>query len=93
MLKTPLPPGNFSLLGQRAGGKPGRGDNSGTTHLSVVDAAGNMVSMTTTIENNLGSGVVVPGRGFLLNNELTDFSFSFASGSGAGYANGPQGGM
>ena len=54
---------------------------------------GNMVSMTTTIENNLGSGVVVPGRGFLLNNELTDFSFSLSSGSGAGYANGPQGGL
>jgi gamma-glutamyltranspeptidase/glutathione hydrolase len=41
----------------------------------VVDGEGNMVSLTTTIEDNLGSGVVVPGRGFLLNNELTDFSF------------------
>src|SRR5690606_41126149 len=45
-----------------------------TTHLSVVDRWGNMVSYTLTIEQTGGSGMVVPGRGFLLNNELTDFS-------------------
>ena len=56
----------------------------------MVDAAGNMVAMTTTIEQNMGSGVVVPGRGFLLNNELTDFSFDSTTGSGAGFANKPQ---
>ncbi len=44
-----------------------------TSHLSIVDAAGNVVSMTTTIENGFGSRLMV--RGFLLNNELTDFSF------------------
>jgi len=45
----------------------------GTTHISIIDRYGNVVSMTTTIEENLGSGVVVDGRGFLLNNEMTDF--------------------
>lgn len=44
-----------------------------TSHISIVDAAGNVVSMTTTIENGFGSRLMVGG--FLLNNELTDFSF------------------
>jgi gamma-glutamyltranspeptidase / glutathione hydrolase len=44
-----------------------------TSHFSIVDKAGNVVSMTTTIENGFGSRLMV--RGFLLNNELTDFSF------------------
>jgi hypothetical protein len=41
---------------------------------------GNMAAMTTTIEDNFGSGVVVPGRGFLLNNEMTDFSYDERTG-------------
>ncbi|TLW90411.1 gamma-glutamyltransferase [Saccharomonospora piscinae] len=45
-----------------------------TTHLSVVDRWGNVASYTLTIEQTGGSGITVPGRGFLLNNELTDFS-------------------
>ncbi len=45
-----------------------------TSHLSVVDARGNVVSYTTTIENAFGSRLMTEG-GFLLNNELTDFSF------------------
>lgn len=44
-----------------------------TSHISIVDSYGNVLSMTTTIENVFGSRVMV--RGFLLNNELTDFSF------------------
>lgn len=44
-----------------------------TSHISIVDAQGNIVSFTTTIEHTFGSAMVVPGRGFLLNNELTDF--------------------
>jgi len=48
--------------------------NLSTSHISVIDAEGNMVSMTTTIEHIFGSGIVVPNRGFVLNNELTDFS-------------------
>lgn len=49
-------------------------ENVSTTHLSVVDKWGNAVAYTLTIEQTGGSGMVVPGRGFLLNNELTDFS-------------------
>ncbi|MBT6310762.1 MAG: gamma-glutamyltransferase [Rhodospirillaceae bacterium] len=45
----------------------------GTSHISIVDGSGNAVSMTTTIEGAFGSQLMV--RGFLLNNELTDFSF------------------
>jgi gamma-glutamyltranspeptidase / glutathione hydrolase len=44
-----------------------------TSHISIVDSSGNVLSMTTTIENAFGSRLMV--RGFLLNNELTDFSF------------------
>ncbi|MCH2274381.1 gamma-glutamyltransferase [Thalassospira sp.] len=48
-----------------------------TSHFSIVDAMGNAVSMTTTIENGFGSRLMV--RGFMLNNELTDFSFATQS--------------
>jgi gamma-glutamyltranspeptidase/glutathione hydrolase len=49
-----------------------------TTHLTVGDAEGNIASYTLTIEATGGSGITVPGRGFLLNNELTDFDFKAA---------------
>ena len=69
--QTSYDPGDFG--GEDA---PGGGDNpeGSTTHISVVDAEGNAVALTCTIEQSFGSGVVAPGTGFLLNNELTDFS-------------------
>lgn len=45
-----------------------------TTHYSIIDKAGNMVSVTTTLNNTYGSGVVVDGAGFLLNDEMDDFA-------------------
>lgn len=45
-----------------------------TTHLSVMDAAGNAVSVTTTLNNHFGSRTVVGGAGFILNDEMDDFS-------------------
>ncbi len=45
-----------------------------TTHFSIVDAKGNIVSLTTTLNENFGSGFVVPGGGFFLNNSMDDFS-------------------
>ena len=50
-----------------------RNPNQSTTHISVVDAAGNAVALTCTIEQSFGSAVVPPGTGVLLNNQLTDF--------------------
>ncbi|MEP7326748.1 MAG: gamma-glutamyltransferase, partial [Gemmatimonadota bacterium] len=47
---------------------------SSTTHYSVVDADGNAVSCTTTLNNSYGSGLVVTGAGFLLNDEMDDFA-------------------
>ncbi|HEY1270980.1 MAG TPA: gamma-glutamyltransferase, partial [Terriglobales bacterium] len=52
-----------------------RGRESGnTTHYSVVDAAGNAVAVTTTLNDSFGSRVTVEGLGFLLNNEMDDFA-------------------
>ena len=45
-----------------------------TTHFSIVDQEGNAVSITTTLNGSYGSQVVVPGAGFLMNNEMDDFS-------------------
>ena len=61
-------------LGPRAAVANGAENPAGTTtHLSVIDAWGNSVSLTCTIEQEFGSAVVAPGTGFLLNNEMTDF--------------------
>ena len=49
-------------------------EGSHTTHYSIVDAEGNAVAITTTINNNFGSKVVVGGAGFLLNDEMDDFA-------------------
>jgi gamma-glutamyltranspeptidase / glutathione hydrolase len=56
-----------------------------TSHMSIVDRSGNVVSMTTTIENGFGSLQMV--KGFLLNNQLTDFSFDEKDSAGALIAN------
>ncbi len=74
------------LIGTRAGATPQPGvfassrgrdasnESAGTSHFVVVDADGNVVSMTTTVESVFGSGRTVGG--FVLNNQLTDFSFN-----------------
>jgi gamma-glutamyltranspeptidase/glutathione hydrolase len=64
-------------------------ERPGTSHFTIVDAEGDVVSMTTTIENGFGSRVMVGG--FLLNNELTDFSFAPSS-NGRPVANRVEGG-
>jgi gamma-glutamyltranspeptidase/glutathione hydrolase len=73
---TPQAPGQpeeFEHAPMRAGADE---EGRSTTHLTVADRFGNVVSYTFTIEQTGGSGIVVPGRGFLLNNELTDFNFT-----------------
>ena len=54
------------------------GEEHGTTNLTVTDRWGNVAEYTLTIEQTGGSGITVPGYGFLLNNELTDFNFKQA---------------
>ena len=61
---TEILPGEMSLYNE----------SEETTHYSIVDKFGNAVSTTTTINSSYGSGVVVEGAGFLLNNEMDDFS-------------------
>jgi gamma-glutamyltranspeptidase/glutathione hydrolase len=90
--------GRAALIGEKAvprlpGNPPGapvRGPDAtrepgGTSHFVVVDGAGNAVSMTTTVEGPFGSGRMVDG--FVLNNQLTDFSFSPTEQDGSPAAN------
>src|SRR3954449_1887218 len=86
-LSTPQPAGDpWPYQGGSGQSARSSADHEGpsTTHLTVADRFGNVVSYTFTIEQTGGSGMVVPGRGFLLNNELTDFNF------GTGTANSPE---
>jgi gamma-glutamyltranspeptidase/glutathione hydrolase len=53
---------------------PGGKEGTETTHLSVVDAQGNLVALTTTLNELFGCGLYVPGAGFFLNNEMDDFA-------------------
>ena len=89
---TPIPAGSPAGASAHYASAPPSAEN-GTTHFSVVDRDGTLVAFTTTIEANWGSGVVVPGRGFLLNNELTDFSaVGIDEETGLPFANAPEGG-
>jgi len=87
----PVPPGDpwpYDGAGGSAGSvstSAGRGET--TTHLTVSDRRGNVVSYTYTIESTGGNGIVAPGWGFLLNNELTDFNFD-----AVGHPNSVEGG-
>ncbi|MGW8065532.1 gamma-glutamyltransferase [Streptomyces ziwulingensis] len=82
VLTSPLAPGDPRDPARCAGGgtaAPTTYEGESTTHLTVADRWGNVVAYTLTIEQTGGSGITVPGRGFLLNNELTDFSFAPAN--------------
>ncbi|AKZ59067.1 Gamma-glutamyltranspeptidase [Streptomyces ambofaciens ATCC 23877] len=82
VLTSPLAPGDPRHPAPCAGGgtaAPTTYEGENTTHLTVADKWGNVVAYTLTIEQTGGSGITVPGRGFLLNNELTDFSFAPAN--------------
>lgn len=61
---------DFAAVG-KSGGAASESEN--TTHVSIIDAAGNAVSYTASIEMSMGSALEVRGRGFLLNNQLSDF--------------------
>ena len=69
-LRATIGPRAYAGLPKNQGGDTGRH----TTHFSVVDARGNAVAMTTTLNEGYGSGVTVTGAGFLLNDEMDDFT-------------------
>ena len=77
---TPASPGMPGLSGAWNFAPSGDGPAISTTHLSVIDGDGNAVSMTSSIENAFGSRMMT--NGFLLNNQLTDFSFAPENESG-----------
>jgi gamma-glutamyltranspeptidase/glutathione hydrolase len=64
----------LAAAGNRASPPGSPGEKPETTHYSVVDAAGNAVAVTYTLNGYFGAGVVAPGTGFLLNNEMDDFT-------------------
>jgi gamma-glutamyltranspeptidase / glutathione hydrolase len=76
-LTSPVAPGDPSATGgscsAATGSDPVGREGTSTNHLTVVDRQGNIVAYTSTIEQIAGSAMAVPGYGFLLNNELTDF--------------------
>lgn len=78
----PTMSGGTKAAAYRAAASPER---TSTSHLGIVDAAGNALSMTTSIEGAFGSRLMVGG--FLLNNELTDFSFAPTGAAGQRIAN------
>jgi len=82
---APPPPGDIPVVR----GRDATAESSGTSHFVVVDAEGDVVSMTTTVESVFGSGRTVAG--FVLNNQLTDFSFVPTEG-GQPVANAVRGG-
>ncbi|NUP45534.1 MAG: gamma-glutamyltransferase [Streptomyces sp.] len=82
VLTSPVAPGdprNPAACASGGTAAPTTYEGENTTHLTVADKWGNVVSYTLTIEQTGGSAITVPGRGFLLNNELTDFSFTPAN--------------
>lgn len=86
-LQTPMSAAQPGDPPQRQGafGTDGTRENVGTTHLSIVDADGNAVALTASIEGAFGSGNMV--HGFLLNNEMTDFAFAPTDEAGVPVAN------
>ncbi len=70
---NPLPQDKAASLNTTAQADPREGAH--TTHFVVADKDNNIVSFTTTVESLFGSGITVPGYGFLLNNQLTDFNW------------------
>jgi len=89
---APVEAGEPPGAGGAARGEGPAPESPSTTHLSVVDAERNLVALTATIEQAFGSGITVPGWGFLLNNEMTDFSARPRDRAGRPVANRVEGG-
>jgi gamma-glutamyltranspeptidase/glutathione hydrolase len=66
-----------------------KNEGSDTTHFNVVDEEGNIVAVTYTLNDGYGSGVTVPGAGFLLNDEMDDFTAKLGATNAYGLVQGP----
>jgi gamma-glutamyltranspeptidase/glutathione hydrolase len=66
-----------------------KNEGSDTTHFNVVDEEGNVVAVTYTLNDGYGSGVTVPSAGFLLNDEMDDFTAKLGATNAYGLAQGP----
>jgi gamma-glutamyltranspeptidase / glutathione hydrolase len=73
-LRSTIDPERATPSDQVRPGKPTGTEQMETTHYSVVDSEGNAVAVTYTLNGGYGNGITVPGLGFLLNNEMDDFS-------------------
>jgi gamma-glutamyltranspeptidase/glutathione hydrolase len=73
-LRGTIDPERATPSAQVKPGQPAGSEKMETTHYSVVDAAGNAVAVTYTLNGGYGNGITVPGLGFLLNNEMDDFA-------------------
>jgi gamma-glutamyltranspeptidase/glutathione hydrolase len=81
-LAKPVAPGDINASGCTPTTATLTPDNGlSTTNITVSDRWGNVVEWTFTLEQFGGNGIVVPGRGFMLNNELTDFNFAPTQGA------------
>jgi gamma-glutamyltranspeptidase/glutathione hydrolase len=72
--RATIDPDRATLSYQISPGLAAANEGSDTTHYSIVDEQGNAVAVTYTLNNGYGSGVTVPGAGFLLNDEMDDFA-------------------
>ncbi len=90
---TPIAPGTPTGATTPDNGDAINAESPTTTHFCIVDKDRNVASITSTIEQHFGSAVLVPGRGFLLNNELTDFSGRATDRDGVPLANRPTAGL
>ena len=86
-LTVPVPPG---ALSSKRG--TSSAEDHGTSHMTIIDSKGNIVAMTTTVNMIMGSRVTVPGRGYLLNDEMCDFDSIGFDSAGQMTVNAAEGG-
>jgi gamma-glutamyltranspeptidase/glutathione hydrolase len=91
---SPVPPGDPFAYGSQSPDESGNEEAGHTTHFSIIDRWGNAVVMTSTLADAFGSGIMVPGYGFMLNDSLTLFNLTPRRNPGTGNpgANDPAGG-
>jgi gamma-glutamyltranspeptidase/glutathione hydrolase len=87
-LRSGLNPRRHRPAGELLAGSGLLGEGSDTTHVSVADREGGMVAVTSTLNFAYGNGITVPGAGFLLNNEMDDFTARVGSPNGFGLVQG-----